>query len=128
MDNRGPPDTYEFPVCLQVLLGGAKDDLAPYVHGYLNMFGVDVLPEHNRWQCDPGGQIAKREHLLRTRTISQALRKRLVLGQNIMVTELGMNSTHPLEIKGEIKEMPVWLGGAAAFPSFCHDDRHLEGR
>lgn len=80
-----------------------KDDLAPYVRGYLNMFGVDVLPEHNRWQCDPSGQIAEREHLLDTRSISQALRKRLVLGQNIDGHRTAYEFNSPSRDKGRDK-------------------------
>lgn len=81
-NTRDLSDTYEFPICLQVLQGSAGNDLAPYLLGCLNILGVDVLPEHNRWQCDPSRQIGEREHLLCTRTISQALRKRLVWDQN----------------------------------------------
>lgn len=69
--------TYEFPICLQFLRGSADDNLASYVPGYLNILGVDVLPEHNRRQCDPSGEIIKREHFLRVCAISQALGKRL---------------------------------------------------
>jgi len=40
--------THEFPICPQVPQRSAGDDPASYVLGYLNILGVDVLPEHNR--------------------------------------------------------------------------------
>ena len=40
---------YEFPVCPQFFCGSAGDNLASYMLRHLNILGVDVLPEHNRW-------------------------------------------------------------------------------
>jgi hypothetical protein len=42
-----------------------------------------------------------------------------------VVTKPRVDSTHLLEIEGEVKEMFVWLGSAATFPSFRHEEGHL---
>ena len=44
------------------------------------------------------------------------------------VTKRKTDSTHPFEIKGEVQQMLVRLGGAATFPSLHHCSRQLVGK
>ena len=61
-------------------------------------------------------------------TLSLRLRGNVLFGVRIQTTtKLYVNSTYPLEIKGDVKQMLVRLRGAATFPSFCHDNGHLGG-